>query len=897
MPTQIQDFKRVLERNSKSSGGQFRKADFHVHLPGSSDYEYKGEDAFEQMGRAISELRLSVANVVKHQEFPTKSELEQLQKYCPKTTLLPGAEINIFVDALGKKVGKDYYYHCLIVGDPNEDFEYPLKNAKSELSYRETGDYPSGFESSVKDVAKIITDAGQLFIPAHLHQKNSVENSRAIDDVYDDEAFLGLVGANCFSALEVRDPRTAEFFAGGARTKDGLDIPKSTCVRSSDAHHHDHLVDRNRFTWVQLEDASFPEVKAALQFPHRVRLDKPTVAPVRILGVHIVGQFLPEQWIELNPGVNAFIGCKGSGKTSVLECLRFVLNTEVPAERKESVAKHLQHILGPSGFVECLVQNDDGSNTLFSRRSDSPDRIQRINDDDTSDEVHASAGRVVDISILGWHEIEAVADQPQARIRLIDQADDYQRIRDLYDQTRIHVDDARNTMPLLQAAIRRFKRAKAAYKDILKKRQKLKELDQQELLAMQRKYERLVGLIGEVEAIKAQRVETANSLNDIIDNKLNIQKSGIPTEPSDDEWLKGQLTQSQEEAKGKIDEAKAQVVSAKSQMNSAADALEILKTALAQKFQQFRTTEYEPCIAKLPVEDKQILTRQIQVIEETKGLPVTASQAEATEKEVRSISQKMADICDRICGLRDQVKAFRTQTVQRLNVEIETLELELLPAGDRSRRTDYTKTNSEKSHRFFTDIDSYGGNELYEKLRELFRELTQVSKDDSGTYFKDPLFDAQFVDLLEVADDDDVQLKMRVGLAGMVPIQNLSAGQRCTAVFPLLLRNNRGPLVIDQPEDNLDNRHIASVVAPELLANSGQQQYFLTSHNANLVVLTDAGLIVHIDSDGRTGWIEEQGFLACDLSPVCNSVVDVLDGGHNALEARRQKYGTTPVPR
>ena len=823
---------------------------------------------------------------------PGRQELDRLQKHCPKTTLLPGAEINIFVDALGKKVGKDYYYHCLIVGDPDADFEYPLKKAMSELSYRGTGDYPSGFESSVKGVANVITDAGQLFIPAHLHQRNSVETSRAIDDVYDDEAFLNLVGSGCFSALEVRDPRTARFFNGKINTNDGLSIPQSTCVRSSDAHHHEHITDRDRFTWLQLEESNFREVKAALQFPHRVRLDAPTVAPVRILGIHIVGQFIPEQWIALNPGVNAFIGCKGSGKTSVLECLRFVLNTDVPKERKETVEKHLQHILGPSGFVECLVQNDDGSLTLFSRRSDSPDRIQRVNDDDTSDEVHASNGRVIDISILGWHEIEAVADQPQARIWLIDQADDYQKIRQLYDQTRAHVDDARNTMPLLQAAIRRFKRAKAVYQDILKKREKLRDLDKQDLLAMQRKYERLVGLIGEVEAIKAQRIEAANSLSDIINTKLDVQVSAIATEPGDDEWLGTHLAETRSEAKNTIDQAKSHVDSAKSQMDSSTVTLEERKRQLSQRFQQFRTTEYEPCIAKLPTEDKEILTRQIQVIEETKGLPVAASQAEATEKEVKSIAQKMADICDRICALREQVKNFRKETVDRLNAEIETLELQLVPAGDQTRRTDYTKTNSEKSRRFFSDIDSYSGNELYEKLGELFRELTRVSKDDGGTYFKDPLFDAQFVDLLEVADDDDVQLKMKVGLAGMVPIQNLSAGQRCTAVFPLLLRNNRGPLVVDQPEDNLDNRHIAAVVAPELLANCGKQQYFLTSHNANLVVLTDAGLIVHIDSDGRTGYLEQQGFLACDSSRICASVVDVLDGGHRALEARRQKYGS-----
>src|SRR5437667_10445069 len=99
------------------------------------------------------------------------------------------------------------------------------------------------------------------------------------------------------------------------------------------------------------------------------------------------------------------------------------------------------------------------------------------------------------------------------------------------------------------------------------------------------------------------------------------------------------------------------------------------------------------------------------------------------------------------------------------------------------------------------------------------------------------------IDLLDVLDEDDIQISLEVGKAGYVPIQNLSAGQRCVAVFPLLLRNSKGPLVIDQPEDNLDNRYIADIVAPDLCARKQGQQFVVTSHNANLVVLTDADLI------------------------------------------------------
>src|SRR5689334_14565329 len=100
----IAEFLRSLSGKSLGPGARWRKADFHVHLPTSSDYEYKGEDAFEQLGKALTHERVAFAIILKHEEFPTREELASLQKHCPSTTLIPGAEINVLVDTLFKKI-------------------------------------------------------------------------------------------------------------------------------------------------------------------------------------------------------------------------------------------------------------------------------------------------------------------------------------------------------------------------------------------------------------------------------------------------------------------------------------------------------------------------------------------------------------------------------------------------------------------------------------------------------------------------------------------------------------------------------------------------------------------------------------------------------------------------
>ena len=125
----IAEFVSNLRDRGIGPGAAWHKADFHVHMPGSSDYEYKSGDAPEQLARALSEAKLSFAVVLKHQDFPTRQEVASLQKLCPNTTIVPGAELNVFVDALSKKVNKDYFFHCIVAVDPDTDGDYPSSSS------------------------------------------------------------------------------------------------------------------------------------------------------------------------------------------------------------------------------------------------------------------------------------------------------------------------------------------------------------------------------------------------------------------------------------------------------------------------------------------------------------------------------------------------------------------------------------------------------------------------------------------------------------------------------------------------------------------------------------------------------------------------------------------------
>ncbi len=889
----ISEFEKVLYKKVSNNGGVFKKADFHVHMPGSSDYEYKGADAMTQLAKTINENNYAFAIVLEHERFPDVNKIEELQGLCPNTCIIPGAEINVFVDALGKKVNKDYYFHCIVAINPKQpikDYNFLIEKAKKKFTYEGT-EYPSGFKSSISDLGKYFIENDALFIPAHLHQAKAPENSRSIDDVYDDEAFLKFISLNCFSALEVRDSKTAAFFKGDAITDNGLQIPKMVCVQSSDAHHYQHVTDRKRFTWIQCQNNTFEELQSALSFAHRVSIEQPPKSYSHIIGVHISGQFIQDEWVAFNPSLNCLIGCKGSGKTSILECLRFVLGTKIPNDRKESVTKHISHILGTSGFVECLVKRDDGTNALFIRRADSPNRLRVIEYDGSVNEIENSDSNGFQAAILGWHEIEAVADDPIARINLIDQLGIEKDIKTLYDVIDQKIEHARDELPVFQRKFKSLEDKLKNRKSLRDKRNTLKKLEEGNLLNLQTEYEQFITCEQKLDNLKDRITKLIKHLQ----NEINNNFSNFLDDFNDPSTYPNQIQEIISGVKLNFNTLTLLQSTAENTLQGKLSEIEgnILNNIQTVKieFAKFRQNIYDPEVNALASEDKEILTRQIQIIEETKQLPDVELECKTLEAEIKRIALLIYEICKDICDNRDKICNLRTGVVDKINQEIKTIQVRFLRSANKNNSTLFQQTHL-TSKDIFSFINAYGKSDIYENLRELFLKFSNLSIDGGADWeFRSSLLDATFVDFLKLVDADDVELSLVLKNGAISPIQNLSAGQRCTTVFPLLLRIKAGPLILDQPEDNLDNRHIADVVAPEFLEKKKNQQFILTSHNANLVVLTDSDIIFHVDSDGSNGKIIKTGFFSCSSSEIKNDVLSVLDGGETALLARQKKYG------
>ena len=119
-------------------------------------------------------------------------------------------------------------------------------------------------------------------------------------------------------------------------------------------------------------------------------------------------------------------------------------------------------------------------------------------------------------------------------------------------------------------------------------------------------------------------------------------------------------------------------------------------------------------------------------------------------------------------------------------------------------------------------------------------------------------------------------------------LANLSMGERAIVLLKILISIDDKPLLIDQPEEHLDNKYIFSELVPTFRKSKNLRQIIIATHNANLVVNTDAEQVIIAEIENgmikyRIGPLEDKD--------ICESIKGLLEGGEKAFKKREEKYG------
>ena len=144
-------------------------------------------------------------------------------------------------------------------------------------------------------------------------------------------------------------------------------------------------------------------------------------------------------------------------------------------------------------------------------------------------------------------------------------------------------------------------------------------------------------------------------------------------------------------------------------------------------------------------------------------------------------------------------------------------------------------------------------------------------------------------DYLLIYQDDDLVVSYKPEKAKkFIHLSNASAGQKTTTILTFLLAYGKQPLLLDQPEDDLDNRLVYDLIVARLKVAKSKRQIIVVTHNANIPVNGDSEYIISMNSDTDIIQVNKTGTM--DDTEIRQEICDVMEGTKDAFEMRAKKY-------
>lgn len=145
--------------------------------------------------------------------------------------------------------------------------------------------------------------------------------------------------------------------------------------------------------------------------------------------------------------------------------------------------------------------------------------------------------------------------------------------------------------------------------------------------------------------------------------------------------------------------------------------------------------------------------------------------------------------------------------------------------------------------------------------------------------------------LVKLIPEDKLNIKI-VEESGEIDINDGSPGQKCAAILAFILNSGDNPLIIDQPEDDLDNSLIYSLIVKSIRRMKTKRQIIVVTHNPNIPVLGDAEGIIILDRNekGKVAFRKEKKAGCIEEKLIREGICEIMEGGEQAFRKREEKY-------
>jgi len=628
---------------------------------------------------------------------------------------------------------------------------------------------------------------------------------------------------------------------------------------------------------------------------------KPTFQ--RLLSVEIEDGYLGGLQVDLASHLNCVIGSKGAGKTTLLEFIRYAL--QIGGSDSKALTSLVSSNL-KSGAVRLILETKEGVRYRVERRANGAPRVFN----DAGELVPAPPEGLLGtgVYVFSQAEIEGMANSPEDRLALIDRFAEEELRQINQELTRLTHKLGISSKRLLETA--------DEVEDLDSLRFELGQA-QEARRALRAQTEDQGHDFDRATALKTLREQESRGLSGLID-KLADRQVGLEQLPSD--LTAGLASTISEAAKtgpnGKVfeevgtllegyratvQEAAATILAA---AKEAQEGLERVSGELQKKHAKQDQT-YEALLKKhenaREVAQKILeYDRTIADVENTIQDQVSRHEGfELQREERRSLLRQLSD-------LRDRRNQTRKGVVEGINRELKAAKIEVvLEAGgdtaayEKAIAVPFRGVQRTGRKRILQSLTSSAmPTELAEWVRKGdVAEIRRVAgiTESEAKWAIEHLSKREALHELEAFDIPDLVRIRFFNDAEWKDTSELSTGQKFTAILPILLHEGDKPLVCDEPESHLDQETLVEKVVAPLQALKGKRQVIFATHNANLVVLGDAGdtHVVVLDSDGKHSRIHPSSGTVDDAK---GQIEALLEGGAKAFERRANRYGKTMRP-
>lgn len=853
------------------NGTEWIRADFHLHTKADKEFSYDGKDDrfVSEYVEKLKQENIKLGVITNHNKFDL-CEFKGLRKKArrEKISILPGVELSVKEGANG--------IHCLIIfkeedwiNGQTESINKFLDEVFKNIENRENENTRCNEDLSGTISCLDSYNKDYFILMAHIEQKSG----------FFEECNGGLIGS--LSKKKEFQNKVLGFQKGRTRDKIsqleewmGYKLPY---IEGSDCKSIEQI-GKGEKSYIKIGDGNFESVVLAFKdFENRISLSTNEYNHGYIKSIEFTGGKMDGQKINLSPELNSLIGIRGSGKSSIIEAIRYTLDMS-PSETDEVYKSEVvKNLLGSGGQVTIELQDNYKKNYKIKRILGEIPHVLDENDQEIGVTINSILQTPLyfgqkDLSYMNnGFELDLLnklvgkkTKSFQRDLRIINEhlIDKISKIFSLNDQV--------NALPELR-------------KSLIDTEHKIKIFEEKglsEKLSKQVNFQKDERKIANAYQLINRFKNEVNHL--INSNNINELKELNPLSSDEvPELLEKVSTEIVKitEIKGELEGIVSKIDSSSEQVNEYLTEIQEIIKSLEEEFAEIKRDINIPNLnpdnfAKFKIEEDKLLISIEQVEKEEKSKSIIETQIREALHERNQL-------------LLNEFKLYEAE-INTINKSQDALELGIEFKGNKEiflenlvqsfRGSNINQTTYQNLCEEHSDFASL----LIDILLDESKKTSKLVTDTQLAKLKGKIKE-NYSELLKLRTPNQIEIKYHGK-----PLAKHSIGQRASALVLFILSQTENNLImIDQPEDDLDNQVIYNEIITKVKERKPEVQFIFATHNANIPVLGDSEQVIAVAYDESQITVEMGSI---DNKDIQNKVVDIMEGGQEAFNKRTQIY-------